>query len=219
MPSISERFRSHHREIFQRFGATAQGVQWGAEEELQFRYDKVLAVLDHDLGRPESTPSLLDAGCGWGGLLQHARQQGLSIEYTGIDLVEEMAQHGRRHFPGATFLAGDVQDLPGRACFDYVVCNGIMTQRLTASIVEMEAFCNRLIRKLYDLCRYAVAFNMMSTRVNFMAENLYYRNPAELLGYLLMEVTPRVKLDHGYSSLGSGRGKLYDYTVYLYKDP
>ena len=45
----------------------------------------------------------------------------------------------------------------------------------------MEAFARRLVRKLFDLCRYGIAFNMMSTRVNFMAPNLYYQNPVEML--------------------------------------
>ncbi|OYX97209.1 MAG: hypothetical protein B7Y80_20500, partial [Hyphomicrobium sp. 32-62-53] len=57
-----------------------------------------------------------------------------------------------------------------------------------------------------------------SHRFRFMVPNLLYQNPAEMLTWLLIEVSPRVKIDHGYSSLASGRGKYYDFTVYLYKD-
>jgi hypothetical protein len=82
----------------------------------------------------------------------------------------------------------------------------------------MERHTKRLARKMFELCRHGVAFNMMSTRVNFMVDNLYYQNPADLLAWLLAEVSPRVRLDHGYSSLASGKGKFYDFTVYVYKD-
>jgi len=71
---------------------------------------------------------------------------------------------------------------------------------------------------MYELCRHGVALNMMSTRVNFMVDNLYYQDPSELLAWLLSEVSPRVRIDHGYSSLASGIGKYYDFTAYIYKD-
>ncbi len=163
-------------------------------------------------------PSLLDVGCGWGGLLEYAQAHGVDLRYSGIDLVDEMVAYGRDRFVGAEFSVGDVRDLRGRNRFDYVVMNGVLTQKLDARIPEMDEFCNEMIRTSFRLCRYGVAFNMMSTRVNFMAANLYYRSPSGLLAYLLSEVTPRVVIDHAYSSLGSGRGKLYDFTVFLYKD-
>jgi hypothetical protein len=74
------------------------------------------------------------------------------------------------------------------------------------------------VRKMFELCRHGIAFNMMSTRVNFMVGNLFYQNPSELFAWLLSEISPRVRFDHGYSSLASGRGKFYDFTVYVYRD-
>ena len=52
---------------------------------------------------------------------------------------------------------------------------------------------------MFDLSRHGIAFNMMSTRVDFMADNIYYQNPADLLHWMRTELTPRVRLDHGYS--------------------
>jgi hypothetical protein len=71
---------------------------------------------------------------------------------------------------------------------------------------------------MFSLCRHGISFNAMSTRVNYMVDNLYYQNPADLMAWLLAEVSPRVVIDHGYSSLASGKGKYYDFTVYVYKD-
>ncbi len=50
----------------------------------------------------------------------------------------------------------------------------------------------------------------MTTKVNFFANNLYYRNPAEMLSWCLAEITPRLRIDHAYPPL-------YEYTVYLYR--
>jgi hypothetical protein len=51
---------------------------------------------------------------------------------------------------------------------------------------------------------------VMTSKVNFYANNLYYRNPSEMLAWCQMEITPFVKLNHAYP--------LYEYTVYLYRE-
>lgn len=218
MDEITRVLRDHYAATFERFGATAKGVDWTSEEELLFRYDKMLALLDESFtGRSEGV-SLLDVGCGWGGQLQRARALEVELAYTGIDVVETMIDHARKEFPEAEFIHGDVFDLNAPQGYDYVVCNAILTQKLDVTIPAMEEYARRLMLKMFDLCRRGIAFNMMSTRVNFMVENLYYQSPSELLSWLLTEVTPRVRLDHGYSSLRSGKGKFYDFTVYAYRD-
>jgi 2-polyprenyl-3-methyl-5-hydroxy-6-metoxy-1,4-benzoquinol methylase len=218
MDDITRTMHEHYTDTFALHGATARGVDWGAEDEVIVRYDKMLAVLKKDFAVLPSTPSLLDVGCGWGGLLRRARALNIPLEYTGTDIVEEMIVHGRNTYPGAQFIHGDVFDFAGEADYDFVVCNGILTLKLAATIPEMESHARRLIRKLFEQCRHGIAFNMMSTRVNFMANNLYYQNPAELMTWLLTEISPRVRLDHGYTSLGSGNGRLYEFTAYVYKD-
>ena len=218
MDEITRLLKDHYTRTFEQFGATAGGVEWGEEHELQVRYDKMLAVLQKDFYVPEGTPSFLDVGCGWGGLARRTREVGLQLQYTGIDVVEAMIEHGRRAFPDAEFLLGDVLGLDGHRQWDFAVCNAILTQKLSVSIPEMERHAKRLVRKMFDVARHGIAFNMMSTRVNFMVGNLYYQNPSEMLMWCLTEISPRVRLDHGYSSLRSGRGKFYDFTLYIYKD-
>jgi len=218
MDNITQTFKDFYASTFAQHGATAKGVDWGAESELRFRYDKMLAVLHKDFATLPATVSLLDVGCGWGGLWQHMRGLGLPVQYTGVDVVESMIAHARQDFPDAQFIHGDVFALPPAAAYDFVVCNGVLTQKLSHTIPDMERFAKGLIRKMYELARHGIAFNMMSSRVNFMVDNLYYQNPGELLSWLLTEVSPRVRLDHGYSSLGSGQGRLYEFTAYVYKD-
>ncbi len=218
MDEVTRALRDHYAGTFERHGATAKGVDWTSEEELLFRYDKMLGVLDDSSVAVPDQPSLLDVGCGWGGQLRRAHEVGRELKYTGIDVVEAMIEHARNAFPDAEFIHGDVFALDAPSGYDFVVCNAILTQKLDVSIPAMEEYARRLVLKMFELCRMGIAFNMMSTRVNFMVDNLYYQSPSELLAWLLTEVTPRVRLDHGYSSLGSGRGKFYDFAVYAYKD-
>lgn len=153
-----------------------------------------------------------------GGLLRHVKRLKIPMIYSGIDVVESMIWHGREEFSDAEFIHGDVFEIDADGSYDFVVCNAILTQKLSVSNIEMERFSRKLIQKMFALCRYGIAFNMMSTRVNFNVDNLYYQNPVEMFSWLLTEVSPRVRFDHGYSSLASGQGKFYDFTVYVYKD-
>ena len=218
MDNLTKLFQEHHRKLFTEHGATPRGVDWNDLEEMRFRYAKILGVLNRDFERPAGAPSLLDVGCGWGGLLLYAKEQGIGLSYHGIDVVQEMIDYCQNNHNDGRFSTQDVFEIDGEGIYDYTVCNAILTQRLTASIIDMEAFARRLIQKMFRLCRYGMSLNFMSTRVNFMAANLYYQNPCEILSYCLTELSPKVRLDHGYSSLKTGKGKYYDFTVYVYKD-
>lgn len=94
--------------------------------------------------------------------------------------------------------------------FDYVVCNGILTQKLDSSIFEMDKYAKKIVKKMYELCEIGIAFNLMTTHVNYFASNLFYRNPIELLAWCMTEITPKVRLDHAYP--------LFEYTIYLYRE-
>lgn len=218
MDKITGLFAEHYARTFAAFGATPKGVDWNAEEDVRVRYAKMLDVMRKDFLPPGGAPSLLDVGCGWGGLYAYAKENGADVEYTGIELVQPMVDYAQQSFLEGKFICGDIFKTSFEHQFDFVVSSGILTLKVSATIPEMERFTKHLIHRMYSLCRHGIAFNMMSTRVNYMAPHLYYQNPAEMLSYCLSEVSPRVRLDHGYSSLGSGLRRLYEFTVYVYKD-
>jgi SAM-dependent methyltransferase len=209
MDPISKALAEHYAEKFSAHGATPEGVDWGPDEaRTLLRYEKMLSVAEFANG---SRASLLDVGCGYGGLHQFAASKKIKLAYTGIDVAANMIDWARTNLPDANFIHGDVLDHKFDREFDYVVCNGILTQKLEASGIEMDQFAARLIRRIFSLSKIGSAFNVMTTKVNYSVNNLYYRDPAELFSWCLNEITPHVKLDHSYP--------LYEYTVYLYRNP
>ncbi|MEN3369794.1 MAG: hypothetical protein V7609_1937 [Verrucomicrobiota bacterium] len=208
MDPISRALQKHYAEKFSAHGATPEGADWGPDEtRTRLRYNKMLAVAD--LAHTKR-PSLLDVGCGYGGLQQHATRRHLDFEYTGIDVASNMIEWARSNITSGKFIHGDILDHSFNRKFDYVVCNGILTQKLEATALEMDQFAARLIRRMFSLSTIGMAFNVMTTKVNYFSNNLYYRNPAELFSWCLNEITPRLKLDHSYP--------LYEYTMYLYRN-
>jgi SAM-dependent methyltransferase len=206
---ITARMKAHHAEVFALHGATPRGVDWNENQaDVALRYDNMLSVIRREGG--SGRPRLLDVGCGYGGLLDRILERRLDIDYTGIDICEDMLVEARKRHAGTTFEMRDIFDSTPPGAYDYLVCNGILTQKLDVPVDEMEEFSRALIRRMYDECVKGVAFNMMSDRVNFMADNLFYKNPAELLSWCMAEITPNVRLDHAYP--------LYEFTMYLYRE-
>ena len=207
MTGVTRLLHDHYRTTFLAHGASSQGVDWGPREDAaRLRQDVMLAVAD---GCPPGG-TLLDVGCGYGALADRIDELGLDLDYTGIDVVGEMVAAARERHPTRRFVHDDFLAAADLGPFDYVVCNGILTQKLTASTLDMNVHARRLIAALFAACCRGAAFNVMTTHVNYQADNLYYRNPAELLGWCMSELTPRVRLDHAYP--------LYEYTLYLHRD-
>ena len=209
MDLISKALGQHYSKRFSLHGPCAEGADWGTDESrLLLRYDKMLRVTDCGV---TNKPSLLDVGCGYGGFQLYAISKNIDLDYSGIDVAGNMIEWARANIPSGNFIHGDVLDHQFDGQFDYVVCNGILTQKLETAGLLMDQFAAQLIRQMFSLCTIGMAFNVMTTKVNYYSNNLYYRNPAELLSWCLSEISPHIRLDHSYP--------LYEYTIYLYRKP
>jgi SAM-dependent methyltransferase len=206
---VSRKFAEYYAPLFEKHGNTPQGVDWGpvAEDHL-LRADRMLELTTRG-STPNARISILDVGCGYGMLLDEINRRQLAVDYHGIDLSDAMIAAARQRHPDAGWTAGDIltADLP---VFDYVICNGLLTPKLDIPMRAMDAFAKSVVRRMFDLCRIGVAFNMMTTHVNFMAPHLFYRNPVEWLAWCMTELSPRVRLDHAYP--------LFDFTIHLYRE-
>lgn len=205
--NISNNLKLHYEECFKKFGATSEGIDWGNDiNKLFIRYDKMLELFINDKSVEKS---LLDVGCGYAGFYEYINNNQININYSGIDIVQEMIQHAKNKNPTIKELIhDDFLDFNFNKTYDYIICNGILTQKLETSNMDMDIYANKLIKKMYQLSNKGIAFNIMTTKVNFFSNNLYYRNPSELMAYCMSEITNKIKIDHTY---------LYEYTIYLYK--
>jgi SAM-dependent methyltransferase len=206
---VSQLLVDHYKKTFSDHGPTSKGVDWGADyKNHELRLDKMLALIN-PRNETRHPPSLLDVGCGYGSLLDLVKKRDLVLDYTGIDLCDSMIDAARSRHLDATWLVGDLIDCDDDIRFDYVVCNGVFTQKLSASVKQMDDYLRVLVNRMFQICRVGIAFNVMTTHVNYMSPNLYYRNPIELLGWCMSELSSKIRIDHSYP--------LYEYTVCLYR--
>ena len=199
----------HYEACFAVYGATAAGVDWPDEAGASLRYEVMLDLLRWDPLRPRS-PTLLDFGCGVAGLFEHLQgdELGRSVTYAGHDLSELYVEHCRRAYPGIGFSVGDV--LAGHRLdpVDYVVVNGVFTERLGLDHEEMFAFMRSVLDRLVKVARRGVAFNVMSSLVDWEREDLFHVEPSRIAD-LAGVFGRRFVIRHDYP--------LYEFTTYLYR--
>lgn len=200
---------AHYEECLKKFGDTHQGVDWPNPEDARRRYQVML-----DLIRPGgSEVSLLDFGCGAAHLKEYLTQAGIpGIRYSGLDISQDFIDLCRRKFPGVDFYRADLLvsegELPG---FDFVVMNGVFTEKRSLSFDEMFAYFRKLLAKSFALAEKGLAFNVMSKHVDWERDDLFHLPFDRLAAFLRAEVTPHFVIRNDYG--------LYEYTVYLYHEP
>ena len=157
---------------------------------------------------------MLDLGCGYGALLDYIERHSLVqfIDYTGIDISANMIDVARARWPETEFIARDIllEPLP-IASVDYVVMNGLFTEKRGLTQDQMEAFLGTMLSRVFASCRIGMAFNVMSYHVDWFREDLFHLS-FDRLATILQEHTSRhfmIRADYG----------LYEYTVYVYKHP
>ena len=155
--------------------------------------------------------SLLDFGCGSAGLLEHLIATGRTdaFSYVGHDVSRIYVDHCRTAFPDHRFTVGDVLAGAPIDPVDYVIANGVFTERLTLSEAEMFEFMTATVRRLFAAASIGIAFNVMSTIVDWQREDLFHVDPARMIDFVTSDLSRNFQLRHDYP--------LYEYTVYVYK--
>jgi SAM-dependent methyltransferase len=199
-------------EDLDRYGDSYLGVGWTKSKELaDLRYRVMLDVIPTP--REEEEVTLLDFGCGASHLLEYMVEQGVTgVEYSGLDLSAKFLALSRSKHPSVTYYELDVLDDSDRLPdFDYIVLNGIFNYRGELSHEEMLDYCQELLRTVFRRARKAIAFNVMSTQVDWERDDLFHLPLDELASFLSSELSRHFVVRHDYG--------LYEYTTYIYREP
>jgi len=198
---------SYYEDCLRCFGDSHLGVDWASADGADTRYR---VMLDLVRSSPGQVVSLLDFGCGASHLLDFmVRHRIQGIHYSGLDLSPAFVSLSRQKHPEVAYYCVDL--LESRATlpeFDYVVMNGVFTQRRDLTADEMFDYLGALLRKALGLARRGVAFNVMSAHLGWQRPNLFHL-AFDRLADLLTELGGNFVLRSDYG--------LPEYTVYLYR--
>jgi SAM-dependent methyltransferase len=197
----------HYEACLAKHGDTHLGVDWPKLEQVEVRHRVMLDVI-RDPGLPGQ--SLLDFGCGAAHLYPYARQRGPALDYAGLDLGPNFVALARRKFPERTFYCVDILESPDSLpSFDYVVMNGVLTEKRELGFDEMWSYTQRLLARVFEKVRVGLAFNVMSKHVDWEREDLFHLPFDLLAGFLRRELSRHYVFRADYG--------LYEYTTYVYR--
>jgi len=199
---------AHYESCLERYGDSHLGVDWPNRRDAHTRY-RVMLGLIRETG--PSRVTLLDFGCGLSHLYEYIRENGQDhIVYSGLDLSEKFLAVSSRKFPENTYYCVDIltegANLPA---FDYIVMNGVFTEKRELSFDAMFEYCQQVILQVFNLARRGIAFNVMSKHVDWEREDLFHLPFDTLASFLIKKLTRNFVFRNDYG--------LYEYTTYVYK--
>ena len=195
---------AHYEAKLRDHGPTARGMDWKDEASQRLRFRVLCEVCDL-AGR-----SLHELGAGAGHLLDYLREEEIAAEYTGSDLSAAMVEAARRRHPEARFAQRDLLLETPSPSHDVVVCSGLFHVCLGHAGDPWRRFVEETVRRMWALARVAIAFNLMSDRVDYRVPQIHYSSPSESFEFCRRELSRFVVLRHDYP--------LHEYTLYVYRD-
>lgn len=205
---------SHYESCLEKHGDTNLGVDWPKEKDVDTRHKVMLEVIKKDASRKLT---LLDFGCGTSYFyeyilreMKNAISNQIEVIYSGLDLSEKFIQVSRSKFPSNTYYCLDILensiDLPA---FDYVIMNGVFTEKRALSFDEMLVYFESSLQKIFDKAKVGIAFNVMSKQVDWERDELFHLPLDTLTSFLAKNLSRNFIIRNDYG--------LYEYTTYVYK--
>ena len=198
----------HYEECLARHGDTHLGVDWPNSDDANTRYHVMLELVRDT----KSSASLLDFGCGASHLypvLLGGERKALS--YAGLDASLAFCDLSRSKHPGNKYYCLDVLSEPDALpVHDYVVMNGVFTEKRNLTHEQMFDYFQRVIKVVYGKTRKGIAFNVMSKLVDWERDDLFHLGLDDLTSFIVKELGRNFVIRNDYG--------LYEYTVYVYKD-
>lgn len=196
----------HYKALFKKHGVDAKSVQW-SDKESQFKRFEALLQVQNEIS------SIIDLGCGFGDLYEYLQLNNFNGKYLGLDNVDEFIDAAKERFldSNADFKKFDINTSEIPKGYDYIILSGVFNNKFDGNYDFMINTINEMFKK----CEKGIAFNAMSTYVDYQADDLYYTNPLEIFDYCKINLTRKVILKHDYIVK---KGSIpFEYTIFLYK--
>lgn len=206
----------HYENCYKQYGDTPEGVDWTKPEQAPIRYEVMLDVIKfhnrESLSNEKQQIRLLDFGCGLGHMYDYIKSNNIQyIKYCGLEVSDIFYNVMQNKYSEVELYKCNLLE---NSCnfsndFDYVVMNGVFTEKRDLTYKEMFDYFGHLLSKVFAISKKGVAFNLMSKHVDWEKEYLFHVPFDELTSYLIKNITRNFIIRNDYG--------LYEYTVYLYK--
>ncbi|MDT8390062.1 MAG: class I SAM-dependent methyltransferase [Lentisphaeria bacterium] len=176
MKSKKDLIRRHYEPLVRPGASHHEMLDWGSREAQLARF-RVLAerLKAEGLFTTNRPPSLLDVGCGITDLKTFLDTEGLSVDYTGVDITPAILDQARTKHPDRKIIQADVfKDPPfPAAAFDVVFCSGTLNLKLGNNAV----FAAEALAAMRKLAGKLLVVNFLHQRTRKKFSQCHYYSP------------------------------------------
>jgi len=202
---MTEEIKRHYQKLLMEHGDTAESAQYSSRDS-QFRRFAALARIGNMRGK-----RILDYGCGTACLHDYLSQINQEpSSYHGVDIVEDFFAIASKKVPYGFF---SLPDQIGERKYDYAFVSGVFNNMRP----DNRNFWQEVVATVFSKSEVGVAFNLMSTYVDYQDPSLFYENPCLAFDFVKRRITPYVSINHDY--LAKEGSIPFEYTIFAYRNP
>ncbi len=203
---IFNEISNYYDERIIKYKDTPKSVGQKNIETLEKRLSILLEV--GDLRRSK----ILDFGCGTGFLYEFLKKKiNFRGKYVGYDISSEMINLAKKKYKKAKFEKKDIFKSRINENFDYVIINGTFNYKFKYNL----NWIKKTLITLFKKTNKAIAFNNLSSYVDYKDKILYYESPEKIFKFCKSKLSPFVTIRHDYQV--KKRKMPYEFTTYIYK--
>ena len=188
---------------FKEHGYSQEAVGWGEKGKQDLRFKILSSYFD------VKRKSILDVGAGFGDLYRFFGEDELS-HYTGVELMPEFVDEGRRKFGGREnfeLLQGNFLDIELERSYDLVFISGLFNFKLENG--RNYEFISETLKKCFECCSEGVASNFVTDRVDYGEDIIFNSKPEKILS-IALDLSKNVTLRNDYFP--------FEFSVYINKN-
>ena len=194
---------NRYNERIAKFGISESSLGWTRSNNL-LRFEYLIKEWKDDL----IGARICDFGCGFGDLFGYLNSVGIvDVNYTGIDINNDLVSIGEKKYPDATFWVGDILKESFDRQFDFTFSSGVFNHKL--NFTNELAFIENCIEKIAGLSTKGFAINFLSDKVEYRTPHNFNSSPSQILE-ICYKYSNNVILRNDYMP--------FEFTVYVRKD-
>lgn len=194
-----------YRPNFIEHGDKPQGTFQNNSETQRLRFERII----RQFGLQHKNYLIHDIGCGTCDLHQYLNDAGIEHNYYGTEIVPEMIEAAKIKFPKISVNNHDLLTDTAIPQSDITVLSGTLNLLAGATETEWKEFSFELIKKMFELSRVGISFNLLTSYRTFSDPTLAYFDPSEVFEFCMKNLSRFVMLDHAYP--------LYEFSVTVFQ--
>lgn len=198
--------KQHYEGKLEQYGDSHLGVDWPDKDDADTRY-RIMT----ELWPAGQHVSVTDFGCGLSHFFEYLQGNDIAANYCGVDISGDFIAASHKKYPANRYIHADILTSPAALpVSDYLVANGVFTEKLSMSHEEMWKWVQQMLSILFSKVEKGIACNFMSCNVEWERDDLFHLSLDKLTNFITAKLGRSFVIRNDYG--------LYEFTVYIYRE-